>query len=183
MLPEETMALLRFGGQAFVDVSMLPREVNAWYNRCSRLFDDGECRKHGFTQFMLDALSKPRIVPVSGQSIVCSGGVPDRVFSSCLKYLREWLVVAREVCRAQFPNFRLLAAFQVFDIDISHPLGQTGNTSRARMLEVKKRNQDYVGILGKFFDVDTERLQEELDVIKPMAVEEMTKTGCIYQEA
>lgn len=180
---EETMALLRFGDQTYVDISMLPREVNAWYNRCSRLFDDGECRTHGFTQFMLDALSKPRIVPVSGQSIGCSGGVPDRVFNSRLKHLREWLVVAREVCRAEFPNFRLLAAFQVFDIDITNPLGQTGNTSRARMLEVKKRNQDYVGILGKFFDVDTKRLQEELDVIKPMAVEEMTDTGCSCQEA
>ena len=180
---EETMALLRFGDQAFVDVSMLPREVNAWYNRCSRLFDDGECRNHGFTQFMLDALSKPRIVPVSGQSIGCSGGVPDTVLNSCLKYIREWLVVAREVCRAEFPNFRLLAAFQVFDIDITNPLGQTGNTSRARMLEVNKRNKDYVGILGKFFDVDPKRLQEELEVIKPMAVEEMTDTGCICQEA
>eukprot|EP00435_Cladocopium_sp_Y103_P066961 s17_g29.t1 len=180
---EETMALLRFGDQNFVDVSMLPREIGVWHSRCSRLFDAEECKHHGFTQFMLDALQKPRIVPVTGQTIGCSAGVPDQVFRSCLGHLKEWLVVAREICRAEFPNFRLLAAFQIFDIDVTNPLGHAGNTSRASMVEVKKRFHDYVDILAKFFSVNAKNLHDELDTVKPMAVEEMTDSGCTCQEA
>ena len=177
---QETMALLRFGDENVVDISLLPREVNCWHSRCSRLFDNEECRSVGFTQFVIESLGKPRVAPVTGQTI---GPVDEQVFQSCLKHLREWLAVAREICRAEFPNFRLLAAFQVFDIDSTNPLGHSGNTSRSAFVEVKKRFKEYVDILGKFFAVDAKTLHEELDIIKPMAVEEMTDNGCSCQEA
>ena len=180
---EETMSLLRFGDQNVVDVSMLPREVTAWHNRCSKLFDDAECQHHGFTGFMLDALKRPRVVPVTGQTVGCSGGVPDRVFAACLHHLREWLAVAREVCKAEFPNFRLLAAFQIFDIDISNPLGHTGNTSRPGILEWKKRARANVDTLAKFYSIDASKLHQELEAIRPMAVEEMTTSACTCFEA
>ena len=180
---EETMALLRFGDQNVVDVSMLPREVSTWHNRCSRLFDCGECKNHGFTGFMLDALSRPRMVPVTGQTIGCQGGVPDRMFKGCLKHLRQWLVVAREVCSAEFPNFRLLAAFQVFDLDVSNPLSRTGNTSRPALVEIKKRISANVEVLAKFYSIDPKKLHEELEVIRPMAMEEMTSSACSCFEA
>ena len=177
---QETMALLRFGDENVVDISLLPREVNCWHSRCSRLFDNEEGRSVGFTEFAVEPLSKPRVVPVTGQTI---GPVDEQVFQSCLKHLREWLAVAREICCAEFPNFRLLAAFQVFDIDITNPLGHSGNTSRSAFVEVKKRFKEYVEILGKFFAIDAKMLYEELDIIKPMAVEEMTDNGCSCQEA
>ena len=180
---EETMALLRFGDQNVVDVCVLPREVSAWHNRCSKLFDDAECKNHGFTGFMLDAMSQTRIVPVTGQSIGCAGGVPDRVFKGCLRHLREWLVVAREICKAEFPNFRLLSAFQIFDIDVSSPLGHPGNTSRPAILELKKRIHAQVEVLAAFYSLDTDKLQEELEVIRPMALEEMSISGSCCFEA
>ena len=122
-------------------------------------------------------------MPITGQTIGVSGGVSDRVFQSCLRHMQEWQTVAAAICSSEFPNFRLLHAFRVLDIDVEAPLAEVGNTGRAGHRRMQEHVKQCVGVLAKFFDLQEETLHEEFVALKPLACQEMTESGCSVQEA
>ena len=147
------------------------------------MFQDGHCRDHGFTAFALQELSKVRIVPVTGATIGVSGGVPEDIFQACLCHMQEWQKVAQEICDSEFPNFRLLHAYRILDIDVEDPLNVQGSTGRAAYRELQGQIQKCTEVLAKFFEVPADTLLEEVTALKPLACEEMLDTGCSAQEA
>ena len=147
------------------------------------MFQHGHCRDHGFTAFALQELSKVRIVPVTGATIGVSGGVPEDIFQACLRHMQEWQKVAQEICDSEFPNFRLLHAYRILDIDVEDPLNVQGSTGRAAYRELQGQTQKCTEVLAKFFEVPADTLLEEVTSLKPLACEEMLDTGCSAQEA
>eukprot|EP00438_Fugacium_kawagutii_P007524 Skav231105 [mRNA] locus=scaffold2525:459335:462529:+ [translate_table: standard] len=181
---EETIVLLRFGDQNRLEVATLPREIAAWQSRTKLLFVDGKCKDYGFTNFMITELQNTRMVPVTAKAIGgWSDGVPDNVFQKCLCIMQQWLKIAQEIIDAEFPNFRLLYAFKVFDLDLSEKLGQVGHSARAAGRQMRQSVEDHVATLAKFYNVSLPELSEELRQLKPLCQEEMQDTGCSCQES
>lgn len=181
---EETITLLRFGDQNRLEIATLPREIAAWQARTKLLFVDGKCKDYGFTKFMITELQRTRMIPVTGKVVGGWGdGVPDNVFQSCLRVMQQWLKIAQEIVDAEFPNFRLLYAFKIFDLDLSEKLGQVGHSARHAARQIRETADDHVATLANFYNVSALELSEELRQLKPLCQEEMADTGCSCQES
>ena len=80
--------------------------------------DSGIFSIAGHTAFVLEWLTKPHFFAVGRSDTRCIGGsaISDDVKSFCLEQLRVWTKLASVTCKAEFPEFSLICAYNVFSI-------------------------------------------------------------------
>ena len=109
----------------------------------------------GYTKCVIDFLRTQRSIIVKGKVRTLGGGEPrTSVLDSCFSRMCNWLQVARHTIKAEFPEFAMVRAFEVFNLESS-----MGPTVRA----------DHVMKLASIFGVDRTDLETQLLDMWPLA--------------
>ena len=73
----------------------------------------------GFTKTILKKLESPILVPLKSNDVKVvgvEGGVPTEMVQRCIGRMCNWVGLAGEVVRAEFPDFAVSACLKVLDI-------------------------------------------------------------------
>jgi hypothetical protein len=123
---QEAIELVRFLDRESVPTEDVPWRVSALLQRVTMLFVDGQATRCGHLRWILEALRKPILV-VTGSSVKtigCLSGTFSHMTQQALNHLSCWVRLAKEVAEAEFPGFRVLAAFAVFSLSEGNVGGQ-----------------------------------------------------------
>lgn len=102
----------------------------------------------GFTKFVIDFLATQRTIIIDGKTRTLGGGAPKpSVLDKCFTRMCNWLQIARHTIKAEFPEFAMVRAFEVFNLEST-----MGPTVRA----------DHVVKLASIFNVDRFELESQL---------------------
>jgi hypothetical protein len=117
---DEGLLLTRAMDSEDMDLATQQSDISSFVDRITLLFDKGQCMnlQPGFTNHMHSLLQHERVILLrSGERIFGGNGkiTPD-VIARCLSRMRSFTRLAREVVQAEFPDFELFGAFQVFDL-------------------------------------------------------------------
>ena len=87
-----------------------------------KLFKDKLCLETGFTKVALEHLAKQKAIKLSKGRYLMLGGAGarkeiEKTTTEALQKLRAWADLVHEVVQTEFPDFELLAAFNVFWLD------------------------------------------------------------------
>ena len=132
------------------------------------------CRKHGYAAHMADILRKPRTIFVPGKAPRTLGGhrFTDEVVARSIRRLRNWMVLAVHVVRAEFPGFEALAGFDMFALHRS-------DKSAHEMDGLKKS----IELVAKLCQCSQRSLTHEFDDVAPIARQFFKTTQCTTLEA
>ena len=150
----EAMSLTRLTDKEDVQTERLCAEVEAFEKRILMLFGAGQAVSLGFTQHVLETLKKrPVLIYCQGQPKMIGrrGGVDRNIVAACMKRMKCWVRLARDVLGSEFPNFNVFTAFSVFQ------LPKTG-----AVLDMEDQGlRDKLRRLAGFFRVRLETLKNE----------------------
>ena len=107
----------------------------------ARLFLQGMCVQiPGLTTVMMNALSRPRTFIISGRpkTFGSAGGVDPEMVTRCLRRMAAATVLAEVVIHAEFPEWDLLAAFNIFDVSVGRR-GPATVTTDGKVIEASVR--------------------------------------------
>ena len=109
---EENLELVRFLDAGRVPTCDIASECQRFLERVTVLFEKGRCLQCGHTAFMLTLLQKERLLFIDRKPKRVGGvAMAPIVTRRCLKRLEKWVRLAREVLRAEFPQFETVQAF------------------------------------------------------------------------
>jgi hypothetical protein len=165
----ESLSFIRMMDTEELPVSDLALEVQGFLDRVTWLFHQGGCEKvPGHTQFALEWLSTPHFYLIPGVGGRCIGGSPpsEATLNTAYRHIRGWTVLARDVLKAEFPDFDLVCAFSVFTVpkDMATALPVDVLTKLSR--------------LAQSFDLP--QLRDEYEDHLPLAVAARARSGCSH---
>ena len=116
----ESLAVTRFFDSEDFDISAAPHTIARFLHRIDVLFVQGQVKDLGHTQLMQKHLTTERtcILPPENalKSLGGPGSISDDVLERCLTRMSIWVRLTGERLEAEFPSWRLLASFRVFDL-------------------------------------------------------------------
>lgn len=116
----EAMDVVRFLDSEDYDLSSLPETLGRFIHRIDCLFLREEVLKLGHTAVMIASLLRERTCLLPGDGAIRSLGGPGAVgralLQRCLDRMCVWVRLAVERIDLEFPSWRLLQAFEVFDL-------------------------------------------------------------------
>ncbi|CAE7328984.1 unnamed protein product [Symbiodinium microadriaticum] len=102
-----------------LDPAVLSTECHMYLASMKALFCGGQIfDRFGFTSTMMKTLAQPMVFQV-GAETRCLGdaaGVAADVKTICLQRMQSWIRLAEAALQAEFPEFELAQAFQMFDL-------------------------------------------------------------------
>lgn len=159
---DEASAHLRFCDSENADTAELAKHNKQLMQRIVCLFGpEGRAFECGYSKFILENLRRaPVVVHVDGKikSIGGADQVPDSLLRKCLCRMAAWCRLAQATLRAEFPDFDVLVAFDIFDLSNLQPKG---------MLEV---NTEHAQLLCMTFGVDLDRFMQAFALAHPAAL-------------
>ena len=108
---EETLELVRFLDSTRVPTCDIASECQRFLERVTVLFEKGRCVQCGHTAYMRTALQKERLLFIDRKPKRVGGVAVAPIVTRCLKRFQTWVRLAREVLRAEFPQFETVQAF------------------------------------------------------------------------
>ena len=108
---EENLELVRFLDANVVPTCDIASECLRFLERVTVLFEKGRCLLCGHTAFMLMLLQKERLLFIDRKPKRVGGVAMAPIVTRCLRRLEKWVQLAREVLRAEFPQFETVQAF------------------------------------------------------------------------
>jgi hypothetical protein len=175
---DENLILVRFLDDAEFDKSALAYELDHFQQRCQLLFGAKQgCLSSGYTQHMLRLLRKPRVLRLRGGEVKTLGGMgrPSQVIiDKCMQRMQNWMHLARQVTRAEFPNFDCLGAFALFRLD---PKSSGATQSQTDCTD------EFCQRLAKVANVDWAELKAQVEDHRPYALQTQQSTNCSVSEA
>ena len=167
----ESMEVIRFHDTEEFDLSHTPGIIARFMHRCDVLFVRGEVLKVGHCKAMLQLLEEERtcIVDRALKSIGGPGSIRDEILQRCLARMSAWVKLAGERLDCEFPAWRPLMAFQIFDLE---------QQAAPRMKETMQGN---IARLAELFAVDEEMLLEQFMLLKVNALHYMESGRCDKQ--
>lgn len=164
---EENLSIVRFfdnpGGKGY-DLTYVAQELHRYLNTLHYLFvqDDAGCLAcGGYTSYIMEEiLKRPRVAVTRRQtfSIGGPGSVNAAMVSRCLARMACYVRLATQCVNAEFPGWRCLLAFSVFNVSGKTSTGFSGEFVQ----ECWQR-------LGETFRVPSKQLEEEAKRLTPMA--------------
>ena len=152
---DETMALNRFFDQDHFDKSAIHMEVDRFLRKTTWLIEARGALETGYTKYLLQFLQEQRTIIIDGRARSLGGKAPSsQTVERCFSRMRNWLQVVRHTIRAEFPEFAMVRAFEVFNLE-----SDTGPRLRAEHLEK----------LAATLGVDNRTLEAQLVDMWPMA--------------
>ena len=116
---DENLVLTRFLEDELSDKSRMAHEVQRFRARIHYLFVDRGCLKTGYTAHMVNVLKQQRIIFLKGSQRTLGGAgalTPD-IIDRCLQRMVHWVGLADHVIHAEFTNFDVLMAFEIFRLE------------------------------------------------------------------
>jgi hypothetical protein len=162
--------LTRFFDREAFRLEEMAEQVALFKRKLRWLFAEQGCLNLGFTSLALAHLARNKLVPVPGQAPVVLGGrgSADRVLAKCLGHMVAWSNLASEVATTEFPEFELLACFQVFRLlPVASPAAAVPKAQPAVAEQLK--------CLADAFKVDTANLVEQFMEHQRIAQAEMAR--------
>merc|ERR1712192_113297 len=116
---DETIQLVRYGDSEEMDAADCNSECLRYVKCIHVLFVLGECVRTGYTKFAFDVLRRPKAFVVRGtaRTLGSKDSQPRSVIDAALKHMQCWTRLAIQTLRAEHPDFELVAAFQVLQIN------------------------------------------------------------------
>jgi hypothetical protein len=164
---DEGLLLTRAMDSEDMDLATLHSDISRFVDRITLLFDKGQCMdlQPGFTAHMRSLLQHERVILLSSGETRIFGGkgavTPD-VTARCLARMRSFTTLAREVVQAEFPDFELFAAFQVFDLADGGTGSKEPSSHEGGNFAVRR--------LAQVFKVDEAALAAQIKAHRPIAL-------------
>lgn len=159
---DEASAHLRFCDSENADPGELAKHNKQLMQRIACLFGpEGRAFECGYSKFILENLRRtPVVVQVDGKVKTIGGAddVPEALLRKCLNRMAAWCRLAQATLHAEFPDFDVLVAFDIFDLSNLQPKGP---------LEV---NAEHAQLLCRTFGVDLDRFLEAFKLAHPVAL-------------
>ena len=157
------------------DPSVVNSDVFCFLVRVSELYVAGKVTKtFGYTKYMLDCLkAQPLAVPTGTATFKTIGnrhGVPPSIINSCLQRLSCWVKLCVHVMRAEFPNFELIQALSIFNLDKKAKARRGGHDHQLQ------RDRD-IKTLASVIKCDMVDLKSQVDDLEPIALQHHLQTG------
>ena len=171
---EETLELIRFMDEERADKVELCFVWRRFLDRVTVLFDRGGCLSTGYTGHMLHLARTEKVVYVDRVPKRIGGRDPaalQPIIDRCLKRLRHWVCLARDVVAAEFPEFETLQAFSVRRLQ-----SQSDRRRWANGDEERRNMCDRLTKLARVMKLDMEKLQEQCFDHLPIAQFEFDTT-------
>ncbi|CAK0813414.1 unnamed protein product, partial [Prorocentrum cordatum] len=166
----DLLRLLDYEGFPLEDLSF---NLSAFLERLNYLFvgwggQAPACLDGGYTKHMIDLLRNPLSIPVAGRSKVGScSGVSLAAQARCLARMGNWVVVATETLRAEFPWFEVVQAWSVFNV-VERDRDAGHHSLRARRAQRLEQLQRLVTAFG--LQADPEHLDDQLQGLRHVAL-------------
>ena len=158
---DEGSQLIDFFDAEAYDISEVSDRCSRFVHHIDHLFVQGKCVEQGYTQFMVDFLSVPRVLRWHNQSKVldCLTAVAT---TRCLNRMRCWVALAIATINAEFPSWHVLQAFRIFGC-------QPETRSVSVVANQSPEAKEPLTVLAKVFGVDPMQLQQEYSDVLPVA--------------
>ena len=106
--------------------------------RVTVLFERQGCLGCGHTAFMLRVLEKEMLLFIDHRPKRVGGIAMERIIARCLGRLGKWVQLAREVLRAEFPQFETVQAFGVLRLNTRHEERELASLEAARNKRIEQ---------------------------------------------
>ena len=159
---DEILVATRMVDTEDVDTSTMHDSARALLERLDALFNKKECLTiPGYTKHVLDILKRPRLLYCPNGAIKSVGGrAADAALQNCFRRMEAYTALVADVVRTEFPDYELLCAFSVFNLDDSgrdRPANTGGDISLQR--------------LAKAFDVHEAALKDQYHRLRAVALQ------------
>ena len=177
MLADAAIEVLTFTRQCDredVDSANIPSHLNNLLARIECLFVRGDCMVVGgcFAARLRECIRRTRIMYMVGGALRTLEE-PSSVDVQCgLEVLTRWVGMVRDTAAAEFPNFTVLSAFQIFSLADTQSSHQR---ARENTLAVER--------LAQVFGVCPAELEQDLVRWRPVAEQVRKDTRCGNKEA
>ena len=152
------------------------------------LFEDQECInvEGTYTHFMMSSLAgRPRVFATTrnGQEIRLGGRpIPVEIVNRCLNRMVRFVKLATAVTCAEFPNFDLFCAFQVFNLQtrelvLTNPRAARRHYARSASDDTMVTRHN-LQTLARFFGVNADVLSCQYNQLRVCAQTTRTSTDC-----
>ena len=135
---EENLELVRFLDAGRVPTCDIASECQRFLERITVLFENGRCLQCGHTAFMLTLLQKERLLFIDRTPKRVGGVAMAPIVTRCLKRLEKWVRLAREVLRAEFPQFETVQAFSALRLRSLAAEPQAAGLEAERLMQTEK---------------------------------------------
>ena len=154
---EETLELDRFLDSCRAPTCDIASENQRLLERVTVLFEKGRCVQCGHTAYMLTVLQKERLLFIDRKPKRVGGVAVAPIVTRCLKRFETWVRLAREVLRAEFPQFETVQAFSALRLSLAaQPLAALEAerlTQTAKLAKIAQMlNLDADELTIQFFD-------------------------------
>ena len=181
----EMLTLIRFFDESEVDSALIASTIKRCLNRLDTLFGEEEVwRVEGHTKLAVEFLQTTTVFIVNGEVRQLGGplALSADIRKRCIKRMRAWSLLVREVMHAEHPAFEVVSCFSCFDLD-------------AYPVETKKKKNDITSYtlpnlydeefmrLAGAFGVDEKAVKREFFSIIPFAQQRKSRLKCSNLEA
>ena len=171
---EETVELIRYMDEERADKVELCFAWRRFLDRVTTLFDGRGCLLTGYTAHMLGLLGVERVVYIDSVPKRIGGKDPaaqQHIIDRSISRLRHWLVLAREVVAAEFPEFETMQAFSVLRLQSQFERRQWADADAER-----RTISDKLLKLARILKLDVNKLQDQFFDHLPIAQYEYDTT-------
>ena len=149
--------------------------------RVTVLFEHSGCLQCGHTAFMLTILKKERVLFIDRKPTRIGAKQMAPIITRCLSRLSRWVGLAREVMRAEFPEFESIQAFKVLSLRDKHE--STWRVLSERLEEQMKSLAKLGHMLGLNVSILTEQFFSALPTAQYIFSKKDCEAGAAWREA
>lgn len=176
---DEALQFTRKLDNETIDTAEMQTFIERFISSLKILFVDGQVLTlPGFTSHMVKLLEKPRAFqPGPSLPLRKLGGpaaVTDAIVKRCLGRMTRYTHLAEAVIRAEFPDFEVVAAFRVFNLEAAASGG--GLIERPRVLTASQ--EEDLQRLCHFFHQDFHSVEAAYLAHRPVAMVHKESTQC-----
>lgn len=173
----EALEVVRYHDTELFDLSQTPAELSRFLHKIDVLFLRSECLNLGHTKVMLDLLKCERNCILQPEKVYKSlggpGAVTPEIIDRCRKRMAAWVRLAAERLDVEFPSWRPLASFQVFDL---HQALQNSKGERQEATSASAKVN--IDKLAEIFNLDPKKLLEEFLLLRTNALHYLETGRC-----
>ena len=141
------------------------------------LFIDGAVlATNGYVAHAIGLLRSGCLVKFCGPTAARMKPPTPGTLNRSLGRMQAWCKLAVEVCRAEFPDYRVLCAFGIFNLNVTPQSGGAGHA-------VLKLHDSSVERLAQLFQVCPRRLRDQIAKHRPVAAKLAADSACGNREA
>ena len=169
----EALEIVRFHDTEAFDLSQTPGMLSRFLHRCDTLFVRGESPHVGHCKSMLRLLEVERscIVDKCMKTIGGPGSVRPEIIQRCLQRMAAWVHLAASRLDLEFPAWRPLAYFEVFNLQDALSAASKGeSTTQAAKIKLDR--------IAEIFQLDSTLLLEQYIHLRTNALHTLETGKC-----